>query len=126
MGLFKASVQYDDFRGTVAADGADVGGAKKWLTDNGHINEDEYVIGISMSVGENFGVHQDPIYVDFLVSGLKGYNNIPEMIQSSGEPIQIRKIEVEMNLTDFFSLFKRFGVTLSVSGLLEGVEYITE
>jgi len=124
MGYFKASVQYNDLEGTVAADRADVGGAKKWLTDNGHI-EEEYVIGISMFAGENHGVHQDPISVDFLVSGLKGYDNIPEMIKSSAEPIQVKKIDVEMNLADFFALFKRFAVTLSISGLLDDVEYTT-
>lgn len=126
MGIFKASVQYNDLKGSVAADRSDMGGASKWLTQNGHINEEEYVIGISMYTGENHGVHKDPIFVEFLVSGLKGYENLPEMIQNSGEPIQVRKIQVEMNLTDFFAFFKRFEVTLSISGMLDDKEYSTE
>jgi len=40
MGNFKASVQYNDLKGSVAADRSDVGGASKWLAHNGHINDD--------------------------------------------------------------------------------------
>ena len=123
---FKASVQYNDLKGTVAADNADVGRARKWLSDNELINDGEVVIGLSMYAGENHGVHQDPVNVVFLVSGLNGYENLPEMMQASAGPIQVRKIEAEMSLIDFFSLFKRFDVTLSVSGVFEGVEYTTD
>ena len=123
---FIASVQYDDLKGSSAADRADAGGARKWLIDREHITEEEYVIGISMYAGENHGTHRDPITVEFLISGLKGYENLPEMIQAVEKPIQVRKIEVEMNLIDFFALFKRLNITLSISGLLDGIEYTTE
>ena len=125
MGIFTASVQYNDLKGTAAADRADVGGASKWLKDNGYINDEEYVIGISMFAGENYGTHHDPISVEFLVSGLKGFNNIPEMIKTVGEPIEVKQIIVEMNLNDFIGFFKRFEVALSISGMLEGIEYNT-
>jgi len=78
-----------------------------------------------MYSGENHGVHKDPIFVEFLVSELKGYDNLPEMIQNNEEPIQVRKIEVEMKLADFFAFFKRFEVTLSIAGMLDGKEYST-
>ena len=125
MGKFTASVQYNDLKGTAAADRADVGSASKWLKDNGYINDGEYVIGISIFVGENHGVHSDPISVEFLISELRGYENIPEMIKATGEPIEVRQIVVDMNLTDFFALFKRFSVTLSIAGMIEGMEYTT-
>lgn len=123
MGQFEASVQYNDLRGSAAADRSDMGGASKWLNDNGHIEDGEYVIGISIFAGESHGVHRDPISVEFLVSELRGYNNIPEMIEATGEPIEVKQIVVEMNLIDFFSFFKRFSVTLSISGMIEGMEY---
>lgn len=125
MGQFTASVQYNDLKGSAAADRSDVGGASKWLKDNSYINDGEYVIGISIFVGESHGVHRDPISVEFLVSELRGYDNIPEMIKATGEPIEVRQILVEMNLIDFFSFFKRFSVTLSISGMIEGMEYTT-
>ena len=46
MEVFEASVQYNDLKGSSAADNADMTGAAKWLKQNGHIN-DEYVVGIS-------------------------------------------------------------------------------
>jgi hypothetical protein len=122
METFKASVQYNDLKGSAAADSADMTDAAKWLKDNGHIT-DEFVVGISMWAGENHGTHKDPVSVKFLVSGLNGYQNIPEMLQASGEPIQVKEISVDMNITDFFALFKRLEITLSNGGLIEGKTY---
>ena len=122
MEVFKASVQYNDLKGSAAADRADMTDAAKWLKDNGHIT-DEYVVGISMWAGENHGTHRDPVSVKFLVSSLNGYDNVPEMLQSSGEPIKVREIRLDMNVADFFALFKRFEITLSNGGLIEGRTY---
>ena len=122
METFKASVQYGDLKGSSAADRADMTDAAKWLKDNGHIT-DEFVVGISMWVGENHGTHQDPVSVKFLVSGLNGYENIPEMLQASGEPIQVKEISVDMNIAEFLALFKRLEITLSNGGLIEGKTY---
>jgi hypothetical protein len=124
MEIFKASVQYGDLKGSSAADRADMTGAAKWLEKEGHINTDELVLGISMSVGENHGAHRDPVSVIFLVSGLNGYENIPEMIQASGEEVKVKKISVDMNIVDFLALFKRLEITLSSGGLMEGKSYI--
>lgn len=122
METFKAAVQYGDLKGSSAADRADMTDAAKWLKDNGHIT-DELVVGISMWAGENHGTHRDPVSVKFLVSGLNGYENIPEMLQASGEPIQVKEISVDMNIADFLALFKRLEITLSNGGLIEGKTY---
>jgi hypothetical protein len=123
---FKASVQYNDLLGSVAADRADKISPTKWLSGKKLIDEGELVVGISMFSGENHGTHQDPVYVTFLVTDLKGYENVPEMLDSIDGPIQVRKIDVDMNLSDFFALFKRFDVTLSTKGMMEGRQYRTE
>ncbi|ACT49614.1 hypothetical protein [Methylovorus glucosotrophus] len=117
---FRASVQYNDLKGSVAADNADKNDAHKWLVENGYINDSEYVLGIRMWAGENQGTHRDPVSVTFLISELQGDRNIPEMVQASGEPLQVKEIRVDMNIADFFALFKRFEVTLSNGGLIEG------
>jgi hypothetical protein len=122
---FKASVQYNDLKGSVAADNADKNDAHKWLIENGHIHDGEYVLGIRMWAGENHGKHRDPVSVTFLISELQGYSNIPEMIQASGETLQVKEIRVDMNVADFFALFKRFEVTLSNNGLIEGKSITT-
>lgn len=123
---FSASVQYNDLLGSVAADRADGISPSQWLANKELINEGEFVVGISMYTGENHGSHQDPVYATFLVTDLKGYDTVPEMIDSIDGPIQVRKIDVDMNLTDFFALFKRFEVTISTNGMMEGNQYITE
>jgi hypothetical protein len=120
---FKASVQYNDLLGSVAADRADSISPSRWLEDKNLINEGELVVGISMYSGENHGSHQDPVYVTFLVTELKGFENVPEMLAATEGPLQVRKIDVDMNLTDFFALFKRLEVTLSTKGMLEGQQY---
>ncbi|MGS2744651.1 hypothetical protein ACU6TU_13805 [Halomonas sp. LS-001] len=119
---FKASVQYNDLKGSAAADNADMTDATKWLKINGYIN-DEFVVGVSMWVGENHGTHKDPVSVKFLVAELIGYENIPEMLQASGEPVEVKEIRVNMNIADFLALFKRLEITLSNGGLLEGKTY---
>ena len=123
MEVFEASVQYNDLKGSSAADNADMTDAAKWLKQNGHIN-DEYVVGISMWAGENHGTHQDPVSVKFMVSSLDGYASIPEKLESSSAPLPIRVIRIDMPLADFFALFKRLEITLSSGGLLEGKQFI--
>lgn len=122
METFKASVQYNDLKGSAAADRADMTDAENWLKRNNYIT-DEYVVGISMWAGENHGVHEDPVSVKFLVTELNGYTSIPEMLQAAGEPIKVKEISVDMNIADFFALFKRLEITLSNGGLIEGKTY---
>ena len=126
MKTFKASVQYDDLKGSVAADNADKGDARDFLKSGGHITDDEFIVGISMWAGENHGEHRDPVSVRFLVSDLKGHENVPEMIEASGEGIELREVHLNMNLVDFFALFKRLELTLSNGGRIEGISYTTE
>lgn len=117
---FKASVSYNDLKGSVAADKADRGLLTKWLNDKQLLKNGEYVLGIRMSVGENHGNHQDPVYVSFFVSDLKGFNDIPEMLESFEDSVELREISVDMKITEFLALFKRFEVTLSPKAMLEG------
>ena len=116
---FSASVQYNDLKGTVAADKVDGGKFTKWLKEKDLLNDDEFVLGVSMSVGENHGIHRDPVDVDFYVTKLNGTQTVPEVLEASGGSIGLRHINVEMNISDFLALFKRFEITLSPKGMLE-------
>ena len=122
-GRFKASVQYDDFKGGAAADRADKRGPEDWLKENGHMKADELLLGISMYAGENHGVHKDPIYVDFLFTTPGEYDSVKAKIDSSHGPIDVRKVTISMKLNDFLGLFKRFSITLSSHGILGEREY---
>jgi len=120
---FRASVQYNDWKGTSAADDADKNDASDWLRENGHIADGEFLLGIKMFAGENHGKHEDPAFVEFLTTTPGDYDNVKSMIESSTGPIEVRSVKVQMNLIDFFGLFKRFEATLSRDNMLEGHEY---
>lgn len=76
--------------------------AAKWLKGYSYIN-DEFVVGVSMFVDENYRTHKDPVSVKFLATELIGYDSIPEMFQDSGDPIQIQEVSVDMKIADFFA-----------------------
>jgi len=120
---FRASVQYNDWKGSSAADDADKNDASDWLKANGHIQDGEFLLGIKMFAGENHGTHEDPVFVEFLITTSGDYENVKAMIDASNGPIEVRSVRVEMALTEFFGLFKRFDVTLSRGKMLEDLEY---
>lgn len=122
-GTFRASVQYNDWKGTSAADDADKNDASDWLKVNGHIEDGEFLLGIKMFAGENHGRHEDPVYVEFLIATPGDYDNVKSMIEASAGPIEVRSVRVDMALTTFFGLFKRFDVTLSRDKILEDHDY---
>ncbi|WP_201783975.1 hypothetical protein [Pseudomonas sp. Root562] len=121
----QASTQYSDLKGGAAADRADKGGPSEWLRHEGYISDGEFVVGIDFSVGENHGVHRDPVYVSFLIIETRGFDNVVAQIAAlpADEPIAVRKVSVDMALVDFFALFKRFNVTLTPLSEMEGRTY---
>lgn len=96
---FIASVQYGDWKGTSAADSADRNGLRDCLESNGHKKSDEFSLGVSIYVGENHGVHKDPIYVSFLLASPGDHDSVKAMIDSSQGPVNVRKVSVQMKLT---------------------------
>lgn len=111
-------IQYNDYKGEAAADNSDVLSVSRWLKEEGHLGEDESVVGISMSVGENQGKHEDPVYVRFLVLNYDEYQSVIRK-----NPIPVKVIDLEMAIADFLALFKRFEVAISDNGELDGREF---
>lgn len=116
---FTASVQYNDFKGESAADTADLEDASKWLEENGHLTDGEILVGIELFAGENHGEHQDPVYINFFLATSGDFDTVREMIDSNKEAVNVKKVSVEMPISDFLGLFKRFSIVLSRDGLLE-------
>ncbi|HBQ1077028.1 hypothetical protein [Klebsiella pneumoniae] len=98
---FKASTQYNDFKGTVAADRADQGSFSDFLRARGILKQDEIVKGISFFSAENF-------------FDVEAY-----IFDQAGE---LRRETVKITLTDFFNTFKRFSIKLSRNGELDDQE----
>lgn len=106
MSDFVASVQYNDFKGSVAADRSDTDSMKEYLVEHGHAMGDERVIGCRISFNENHGDEYEPGVLIYLQKG------------SFDEPDNsIRAVDIEMSGPKFFSFFKRFCLVLMQDGL---------
>jgi hypothetical protein len=120
---FNASVQYGDLKGSAAADRADRGTAEAWLEKSGHKKEGEFLLGVSLVVGENHGQHKDPVYVEFLLTTPGDFDSVRAMIDAAKGPIEVRSVKLQVPIAEFLGLFKRFSVDLSPGGMLDGREY---
>lgn len=98
---FKAVAQYDDWKGSVAADGADQNDFSEFLRAKGILKQGEIVKGISFYSAEHF--FDVEAYVTDDQHGL-------------------RKERVEMTLEEFFKTFKRFSIKISRKGEFENQE----
>ncbi len=117
---FMAGVQYNDLKGTSAADEQDVKQIDRWLKENHHIDSNDSFVGLSMHAN---GTNEQSVSVSFFTINLEVDQNIPDLITSSQSGVPVKKINIDMNTSEFIRLFKRFNVTLSISGLMEGEEY---
>jgi len=109
---FKADTQYNDWKGTAAADDGHDESIETYLKNKGLMKPGEILLAISLSVGENFDRKLGDVSVRaFLFDQNQG--SVQEAITASNEPIPIRKVEVEVTLEEFVASFKRFEVILT-------------
>ena len=114
--IFKAGVQYDDYKGSVAADDADTSTLKSALRKEFNLSDSEYIVGVSAYVNylgrttdiENINVK---IYVS-------KEENLIHKIQNN-EKIKVKIFDKDLSISSFFKLFKRFELTLSSKGEFE-------
>lgn len=98
---FKAQAQYDDWKGTAAADRADQDNFSDFLRAQGIMNEGEIVKGISFYSAEHFFDIEA-----YITDGDYG----------------LRREKVKMTFEEFFKTFKRFSIKLSRNGELDDKE----
>ena len=122
--VFKASVQYNDLMGSSAADRADSGDARAWLENSGHIKAGEFLFGIEVYVSPAARRSDTDVVLDatFFLLQATDFESAAKQARS-GDPISLRKVALEMSPKEFFSLFKRFNITLSNNGELEDTVY---
>ena len=122
---FKASVQYNDLTGSSAADRADISDASTWLKAKGLINSNELLVGYEIYVSPlpSGTPGNVTISTTFLLAATGGVDSFAENVRGGGT-IKLRKVAQVLSPGEFFSLFKRFNLTLSSGGLLEEREYI--
>jgi hypothetical protein len=141
--IFEATVHYNDMVGSVSADNSDKTSITQWLCVRDLIEpRQEQVIGIQLHPDE-INVHPENngeevvnlVNVTILLIPLGNIAAVKANISSGKVPLQLRRIDTKMTLPEFFSLFKRINLTLSLNqdksntqgsgfkGILEGVKY---
>lgn len=122
--IFRAEVQYHDWKGTAAADNSDTHDIGKWLKDKNLIQEGEFLIGVKTFAGENHeGKHQDPIQVSALIVQQGDFDTVKQMIDKASGPVFVRKISFQIDALEFLGLFKRLSIAISRGNMLDGLEY---
>ena len=120
---FKASTKYADFTGTSQVDVGDKTNPREFLKAMGLIQEgQEFLLGIEAHTGEMHGSYSDPIAVTFYIVQKGDHDTVKAMIEAACGPIMVRRAQVDMAISDFLSMFKRFSLVFSSHAMLEGKE----
>ncbi len=108
----KASVQYNDFKGTAAADISDhishLGGLSQYLKEKGVDIEQYHPVGVDIYHGN---------------SGFFRFSIICQDRQNDNNIVKVA-FEAKQSLNEFFNLFKRFQVILIDRGF--NLDYIED
>lgn len=117
--IFKATTQYNDYKGTAAADDHDTADMSALLRQKGMLGEGEIVVGVKMFSGEVHDQTQDkPVFVHVYIAG-PSMDSFAKQVEVE-DPVTVRVVDLEMHLNEFFGLFKRFEVAISRHGVLTG------
>jgi hypothetical protein len=106
-------VQYGDWPGTAAADDIDPSSAsvRRYLREKGLVKPNEFLIAVQLFVGETHHNNQlaKPYIRAFLLEGADNYEDVKkrlEELESAGEPIPVREVNIDMHLEAFVGMFK--------------------
>jgi len=127
MERFHASVQYNDWIGSAAADNADRRSIGDLLRESGKLREGEFVVGVKLYIGENHDGKVESPYISAQIVEKTDFDTVKEHISATRDPLLVKEVDIDISLDEFFGLFKRFAVTLTPRGLeLPGREYATK
>jgi len=124
---FTASAQYDDWKGSCAADNIahddlfDLLKARKLMSDG------EFPVGVKVYIGENQGGKVEAPYLEVLLIDRGDFDSANAALKAMKDPVPLKAVRLELTMDSFFGLFKRFRFALSPWGLdMENREYTTQ
>jgi hypothetical protein len=80
---------------------------------HGLIKDGDTVVGVRLWSGEVHGKTQDkPVSVTAFVIDAAGFEEAARALDGNG-PLDVREVRFELDLADFFGLFKRFEISIS-------------
>jgi len=104
MNEFQAGVQYDDFKGSVAADIADNISIAEFLKKKDIARENERVVGYRVCFSENDGAEKDNPGIVVYLSNSDNFEAKPKIV---------RAVEVDVTIAKLLSFFKRFDLVMT-------------
>lgn len=117
---FTAGVQYGDFKGTVAADDADVLHVRRFLEEQNLIKAKDFVAGFKAYTGFGGEKKGQDVHLTAYIVDLTGFDDLQKAI--SAGPVNARTVDVYVPLAQFFALFKRLEIAASLRGSLTNRE----
>jgi hypothetical protein len=114
---FEAHVQYDDWLGTAAADNADQGDIWDLLRSKKLIDDGEFLIAWEFGFTERVKGEEDRPWIRAFVINAPDHKKASELLEKLDDPIPARAIKLELKTQEFFDLFKRLNVCVSLRGL---------
>ncbi|MEL3892531.1 hypothetical protein V6B08_19800 [Ferrovibrio sp. MS7] len=111
--IYRASVQYNDWKGTAAADDADKNSLSDLLTERGLMNEGEFLLSAHLWVGEVHGGELGSVFVCATITQLSNADAVESLVRANCGPLPVKRVELELSLGEFVVLFKRFAVVLT-------------
>src|SRR5262249_28598603 len=105
---FEASVQYNDWVGSAAADDQMPRSLTSLLEERGLLPDGKFVVGATFYSGEQF------MSVRAVVIDSQWYDHVPDAL-AAGEPLT--SVRVDISAEEFLALFKRFDVAIHRRGL---------
>jgi hypothetical protein len=110
---FGASVQYGDWTGEAMADNIDspTHDIRKRMEASGLWRSDDFIIGLTLWVGENSSGKSKPPVVTVFTIPVANFKQAEAYLKGR-KPVKVRETRLPLSFDDFFALFKRFSIAL--------------
>jgi hypothetical protein len=110
-------VQYNDWKGTAAADNSDHHDIHDYLTKKGLMTDNEFLLSVTFYRSEGF-VRIGAL----LLKDANKYETAEAALANIAGPIPVKRVDVEISTEKFMELFKRFNVVLCWKLNIQGRE----
>lgn len=122
--VFKASVQYGDYKGTTAADDHGDHTISDYMNAQGLKSGEERILGLKLWSGEVHGsVQNQPVGVTAYLIASESFEEVRDALAST-DPVIVKEVRFEVSLEQFFGLFKRFEIAITRFDELNGRELL--
>lgn len=113
-----ASVQYNDYKGTIAADRSDDIRIREILEQKGLISDTERLIGVKLYRGTLGTSDAAFVSINAYKIDIAGSKDIKTHVQNTSDP-KVLKVELDISLEEFMNLFKRLSLVLIQKDLVD-------